>query len=331
MVLEERIPVESEDVAKEIVRYLKKEGIPARITTEPRMTVALILAGRYEDLKAFLTVCQEKHQEHGAGGEDTDVYPKEFDSSVWKNTLEALHIEQHAVSQILDEHKPGDIIGTHIFQSVFLKTKPENDCTPEKFARELATVRTLISNHLCEITQQGFVLTTVPGPGSVTLYIPFDYPFPPEEEVCDRYHVTCIRHFRGEMDHVVLIGPEILLLEDIEAFIMFLSENGVDPRSLLSITERCMSRLRITQELIDQLFDAGESSLEDLRLLFVDEIATQDGQGHVQDRFGLSPEYVDSLLKDMRKLDLVKGKDSRIKPGKPSKIKSSTKRKEPVT
>ncbi|WP_409199185.1 hypothetical protein [Methanospirillum lacunae] len=322
--------MESEDVAKEIVRYLKKEGIPARITTEPRMTVALILAGRHEDLKAFLTACQEKHQEHGTGGEDTDRYPKEFDSSVWNNTLEDLHIEQHAVSQILDEHKPGDIIGSHIFQSVFLKTKSENDCTPEEFARELATVRTLISNRLCEITQQGFVLISVPDPGSVTLYIPFDYPFPPEKEVCDRYHITCIRHFRGEMDHVVLIGPEILLLEDIEAFVMFLSENGVTPRSLISITERCMSRLRITQELIDQLFDAGESSLEDLRLHFVDEIATQDGQGYVQDRFGLSPEYVDSLVKDMRKLGLIKGKDSRIRPGNPFKIKPSSRQNEPV-
>lgn len=330
MVLEERIPAESENVAKKIVRYLKNEGIPARITTEPRMTVALILAGRYEDLKAFLTVCEEKHLERGAGGEDADEYPKEFDSSVWKNTREALDIEHHAVTHILDEHRPGDIIGSHIFQSVFLKTRSEKDSTREEFARELATVRTLISNHLCEITQQGFVLTTVPEPDSVTLYIPFDYPFPPEEEVCDRYHVTCIRHFRGEMDHVVLIGPEILLLEDIEAFLMFLSENGVDPRSLISIAERCMSRLRITQELIDQLFDAKESSLDDLRLLFVDEIAAQDGQGHVQDRFGLSPEYVDSLVKDMKKLGLIKGKDSRIRPGNPSKIKPSLKRNEPV-
>lgn len=330
MVLEERIPADSEGVAKEIVRYLKKEGIPARITTEPRMTVALILAGRYEDLKTFLTVCEEKHLKRGAGGEDVDEYPKEFDSSVWKNTFEALHIEQQAVSKILNEHNPGDIIGSHIFQSVFLKTKSENDCIPEEFARELATVRTLISNHLCEITQQGFVLTKVPEPSSVTLYIPFNYPFPPEEEVCDRYHVTCIRHFRGEMDHVVLIGPEILLLEDIETFVMFLSENGVDPRSLINITERCMSRLRITQELINQLFEAKESSLEDLRLLFVDEIATQDGQGHVQDRFGLSPEYVDSLVKDMKKLGLIKGKDSRIRPGNPLKLKPSSRRKEPV-
>ncbi len=50
MVLEERIAVSSEDAAKEIVRYLKKENIPARIFTEPRMNVALILAGQHEDL-----------------------------------------------------------------------------------------------------------------------------------------------------------------------------------------------------------------------------------------------------------------------------------------
>jgi|GEM_PF-3372586 len=327
MVLEERIPVESEAEAREIVRYLKKEGIPARILTKPQLTVALILAGRYEDLKSFLTACQEKHQLRGVGSNDSDEYPGDFDPSVWKKTLEALDAEQIAVTQSLKEHHPGDIIGTTVFQTIFLKTQPENECSSEEFARELATVRTLISNHLCEITQQGFVLTNVAEPEDVTLYIPYEYPFPPEEEVSERYHITCIRHFRGEMRHVVQTGHEILFLEDIEAFIMFLSDNGVDPQSLLKITEGCMSRLRITQELISQLFDAGESSLEDLRLLFVDEIAAQEGQGHVQDRFGLSPEYVDNLVADMRKLGLVKGKDTRLRPSDPSAVGSAGKRK----
>ncbi len=327
MVLEERIPVESEAEAREIVRYLKKEGIPARILKEPQLNVALILAGRYEDLKLFLTACQEKHQQRGVGSEDSDEYPVDFDPAVWKKTLEVLDAEQLAVSQILQEHSPGDIIGTTVFQTVFLKTKPEHEFTPEEFARDLATVRTLISNHLCEITQQGFVLTNAAEPGDVTLYIPYEYPFPPEEEVSERYRITCIRHFRGEMRYVVQTGPEIIFLDDIEAFIMFISENGVDPQSLMRITERCMSRLRITQELISQLFDAGESSLEDLRLLFVDEIATQDGQGHVQDRFGLSPEYVDRLVADMKKLGLVKGKDSRLRPSDPSEAANSAKRK----
>ncbi|MDD1727867.1 MAG: hypothetical protein LUQ50_02210, partial [Methanospirillum sp.] len=117
---------------------------------------------------------------------------------------------------------------------------------------------------------------------------------------------------------VVQTGPEILFLDDVEAFIMFLSDNGVDPRSLLSLTERCMSRLRITQELISQLFEAEQSSLDDLRLLFADEIATKDGQGHVQDRFGLSPVYVDGLVADLRKLGMVKGKDTKLRPGDPS-------------
>ncbi len=318
MVLEERIAVSSEDEAKEIVRYLKKENIPARIFTEPRMNVALILAGQHEDLRSFLTACQEKHLERGVSRDDGEENPVDFDPSVWKDTLVTLDSERMAITRILDEHKPGDLIGTNVYQTIFQNTRPDVECSTEEFARELATVRTLISNRLCEITQQGFVLTHAAEPGDVTLYIPYDYPFPPEEEVSDRFHITCIRHFRGEISYVVQTGPEILFLDDVEAFVMFLSDNGVDPRSLLSLTERCMSRLRITQELISQLFEAEQSSLDDIRLLFADEIATKDGQGHVQDRFGLSPFYVDSLVADLRKLGMVKGKDTKLRPGNPS-------------
>lgn len=317
MVLEERITVSSEEVAKDIVRYLKKENISARILTQPRMTVALILAGHYADLHSFLSECQERHQgtNYDSGSEDS---PPDYNPAAWKTALLTLNAERDSVARIMQEHTPGDVIAASVYQVVFLKTDPDIPLSPELFGQELATVRTLISNKLCEITQEGFVLIKLSDPDKVLLYVPYEFPFPPEQDVCDRFQITCIRHFRGEIEYVVHIGPDILFLEDIEAFVMFLSSLGIVDRSLLTITERCMTRLRISQEVISQLFEAGEASREDLRILFVDEIATQDGQGHVQDRFGLSPAFVDELIADLRRLNMIKGKDSRLRPGNPA-------------
>lgn len=317
MVLEERIPAHSESAAKEIVRYLKRENVPARIIIEPRTSVALILSGKYDALFSFLTACQEKHLRDQTG-ETYNEEPGEYNPAVWKSALDTLEAERRSISRIMEENNPGDLIAKTVHQVIFLKNLPESEYSSEEFAQELATVRTLISNTLCEITPEGFVLTKTVDPVDITLYIPYDYPFPPEQDVGDQYNITCIRHFRGEVGYVVQTGPEILFLDDIEAFVMFLSDNGVDSRSLMKITERCMSRLRITQEVINQVFDAGDTSLEDLRILFVDEIAATEGQGYVQDRFGLSPDYIDTLVADLRKLGMIKGRDDRLRPGNPS-------------
>jgi hypothetical protein len=117
MVLEERISVESEAAAIEVVRYLKKEGIIAHILSEPRMTVALILAGRYEDLQSFLLTCQEKYENCEPGGGESDECPVDFDPLVWKNSLKILDTERVAMCTIFTEHQSGDIIGSHVYQA----------------------------------------------------------------------------------------------------------------------------------------------------------------------------------------------------------------------
>jgi len=117
MVLEERISVESDAAAIEVVRYLKKEGTPAHILSEPRMTVALILAGRYEVLQSFLLTCQEKHEMSGSGNGGSDECSVDFDPKVWKNSLKNLDAERLAVCTIFKECPPGDIIGSRVYQA----------------------------------------------------------------------------------------------------------------------------------------------------------------------------------------------------------------------
>lgn len=310
MILDERIPADNENIAREIVQYLKKEGVSSRITTEPRLSVALILSGKYENLGNFIRNRMENdHLEEEAGEGDPGG-----DEEFWNNCLATLEGERSSIIQILDEQKAGDIIGKTVHRVIFLKEQSDEGYDPEEFTRELATIRTLMSNKVCEITSQGFVLTKSVHPDDITLYVAYDSPFPPEQEICDQFGITCIRHFRGDVKYIVHTGPEIIFIEDFEAFMSALAGAGVEIQSMMVLAQRYMAKLRITQEVISQIFEAESISLDDLRILFVDEIASEEGEGHLQDRFGLSPEYIDALVSDLRKLNLIKGKDSRLRP-----------------
>ena len=71
MVLEEKFSVDLEEVAKEIVKYLRKANISAQILPQPRMTSALILTGRYNDLFSLLNL----RKIHLINGKDTRLCP----------------------------------------------------------------------------------------------------------------------------------------------------------------------------------------------------------------------------------------------------------------
>jgi hypothetical protein len=310
MILEERIPADNEIAAKEVVQYLKKEGISARIVTEPRLSVALILSGNYENLGNFI---RNRHENDRKENETRECDPG-GDNTFWENCHRILEEERASVVRILSGHKTGDMIGEIVHRVIFLKEQAEEGYDPEVFSRELSTIRTLMSNKVCEITAEGFVLSQEVSADEITLFVGYDSPFPPEQEVCDQFSITCIRHFRGDVTYVVQTGPEIILIEDFESFMSALAGAGVDVQSLMSLAQRFMAKLRITQEIISSVFEAESISLDELRILFVDEIAPGEGEGHLQDRFGLSPEYIDALVSDLRKLNLIKGKDSRLKP-----------------
>lgn len=322
MILEERIPADNEGAAREIIQFLKKEGISARIVTEPRLSVALILSGQYKNLRDFIINRLENDRQEN----ESEECDPGGDNAFWKNCQTILESEHASIMTILAEHKPGDLIGETVHQVIFLKEEIETGYDPEVFSRELATIRTLMSNKVCEITSEGFVLTKQVKPEDITLYVTYDSPFPPEQEICDQYSITCIRHFRGDVKHVVHTGPEIIFIENFEAFMSALAGAGVDVQSMMIIAQRFMAKLRITQEVISQTFEAESISLDDLRILFVDEIASEEGEGHLQDRFGLSPEYVDALVADLRKLNLIKGKNSKLKPVNLTEKKNAGKR-----
>ena len=318
MVLEERIPVQHEAAAKDIVQYLKKSGISARIVPEPRMSFALILSGRYKDLLSYLENMRDGTLHEEGNGErikgDDDVSVDENYRGIWDAALGYLDAEHRAIADVMEIHKPGDIIGEQVYRFIFLKVEDDSTCSPEDLTRELAMVRTLISNKVLEITEQGFVLTRIIHPDDITIYVPYEYPFPPDQEVCDRFHLICIRHIRGDIRYVVQTGPEIIFLDDAEAFLSYLSGVGVEMQTIMAIMERFMGKIRISQEIISQLFERGEVSRDDLRTLFIEGISSQEGEGHLQDRFGLSPEFIDGVVADMRKINLIKGKDAKLKP-----------------
>ncbi len=330
MVLEERIPVQHETAAKDIIQYLKRSGISARIVNESQMSIALILSGRYEDLLLYLEdmrdriISENRHGDEEDDGDDTFLDSNNHD--VWEAALKYLNEEHCAIADVMEKYKPGDIIGKHVYQFIFLKGGAQSSCTPEELTQELGMVRTLISNKVLDITEQGFVLTRIIHPNDITVYIPYEYHIPPDQDTCDQYHIVCIRHIRGDIRYVVQTGPEIIFLDDVEAFLSYLSGMEVELPALMTLAERFMSKLRITQEIISQLFEGGEVSLDDLRLLFIEEIASQEGEGYLQDRFGLSPEFIDSLVADMRKINLIKGKDSKLKPVRLSENSTGKKR-----
>jgi hypothetical protein len=316
MVLEERIEVPDEETAKDIVQYLKKSGISSRIITEPTLETPLILSGLYRDLVSYLegmrdgTIPEENDDEKD---EDEEASLRNANKDLWEEMLSALGIEYRALASVLEMCKPGDIIGENAYRILLQENGTGSSCTPDELACEMATIRTLSANRVLEIKEQGFVLTRTVHQDEIPLYISYAYPIPPEEDVCNRYRITCIRQIKGIIRYFVQTGPDIIFLEDPDTFLSYLSGQGVDMQVVLRITERLVAKLIIVHEFISTLSECGDISLDNLRTSFLQAIVAEEGGGHLQDRFGLSPGFVDRLVGEMRKLNLVKGKDAKMK------------------
>jgi hypothetical protein len=312
MVLEERFPVGSENTAKDVVQYLKKEGVSARVVSEPSPSIALILSGKYSDLKQYLKehkdsinvsdkICEEYQH---TSSEDTE-------SERWEELLSTLDSDYEQIKQIMDENNPGDFIAERIHRQIF--HHEDSKYPTEEYLQELSRVRILISNHFCEITEKGFVLTKKCDPEEVVFYLPFDISFPPSEEICETYHIICIRNIKADMQYSVLTGPDILFLDDIESFISYLSGQDVSLYEITDLAERILTKINITQEVIDWLIELGDATIDEIKIYFIEEVIARDGEGFIQTRFNISPVFIEGLIADLRKLNIIKGKDSRLR------------------
>jgi hypothetical protein len=183
-----------------------------------------------------------------------------------------------------------------------------------------------MSNKLCELTDNGFTLTKNVQPEEITLYINYSHPLPPDIETCEQYTIRCIRHIKGDLQFFVQTGPDIIFIEDIEDFLTYLVDKSVPLYDVMRIAERLTSKMSVIQEFLDKIFVSGEASLDYLRLLFVEDVASRDEEGFIQDRFGLTPAFIDELTSDLRKVKVIKGKDSHLKIIDPARNKSEKKR-----
>lgn len=318
MVFEERLIVNTYEEAKNIAQYLKSERISSQIISEPVLKNKLALTGRYDAITAFLAGYPDHIRElyAEASEEEKELLNIENpEGDIWKTLQDLLESYHAAAAELLEGENQGDFFCQHL--SDFLDQRSVSDPGTDytRIVRDIEVFRIFYMNQMVEISKSGATLSKMISPDDLIYYIPYEIRIPPDEKVLDTYQVTVVRTFTGKIRYVVTMGPEVVLHEDYQTLFYELSQKGIESDAMFELMDRHINKVRLVGHVINAIME-DDTSLEGLQELFQDVPSVEDGEGRIQDRSDYSSEFVEGMVDELRKMDLVRGKNQRLRPGR---------------
>jgi hypothetical protein len=165
-------------------------------------------------------------------------------------------------------------------------------------------------NDLLDIDEEGMILTQTIPPDEAVMALFGDELPPFREEALQRWKISRSLEARDTSVYTVVTGPDIIFLEDLtelEEYFQELPEEDAD---------KFLANLQVKQVLVAEILSMiqkeGRSSKEELMSEFIHKTLPIE-ENALSIGFHLSPGYLESILNDMKKMGMIKGKDSRLK------------------
>jgi len=305
MALEEEIWFSSEEEAQDCVKIFKKLNISATLKTRVELETRVMYKAPFSAFKGIIE--EEISRIRDAGEEGFEEIVQAFEEG-----LQVLISERDTLEQTLASHKPGDHISTKVFEVLIRDGgMPENEEDMEAFLREATVTRILELNNLLDIDEEGMILARTIAPDDAVMSLFGDELPPFREEALQKWEIIRSLETRETYIYVVTAGLDVIYLEDLTELEDYFSESGNEEE-----TDHFFANLQVKQVLVAEILGIiqkdGRASKEQIMSEFIHKtLPIEDDKLSIG--FHLSPGFIESVLNDMKKLGILKGKDSKLK------------------
>ncbi|MCA1917255.1 hypothetical protein [Methanospirillum hungatei] len=305
MVLEEEIRFSSEGKAQGCVKIFRDLNISASLKTKVELESRVVYKAPFKALKGIFE--EEIARIRDAGEEGFEKLVMAFEEGLQDLIHERDYLEQTFIS-----HKPGDHINTKLF-NVFVRdgAVPETEEDMEAFLREATVTQILGLNNLLDIDEEGMILKGTISPDDAVMSLFGDEIPPFREEALQKWEIIRSLEARQTSTYVVTTGPDVIYLEDLRELEEYFKKTDNEEE-----TEKFFANLQVKQVLVAEILGIiqkdGRATKEQLMSEFIHKTLPLEDDT-IMIGFHLSPAYIESVLNDMKKLGLLKGKDSKLK------------------
>jgi len=305
MVLEEEIWFSSEDDAQECSRIFRKLNISAHIRTKVDLESRVQYKATYTILKGIIE--EEISRIQNTGEEESDEL-----IAVFQEVLDNLKVKHDLLEKTFAEKSAGTRIGSTIYD--FLIKDGQVPYTKERmdsFLQEATLTNLLEMNDLLDIDDEGLILARIISPDDAIMAQYGDEMPPLKEESLKKWQVKRILDSRDIISYIVTTSPDVVFLEDTSELERFFEKIEYDEENL-SFFSNIQVKQVLVAEIISMIQKEKKLSREELASEFLHKELPIEGN-QVSIGLRLSPRFILGVIDDLKKIGILKGKDSKLK------------------
>jgi hypothetical protein len=310
MVLGEEILLYRAEDAEEMVRFARKHKCSASKRVQTSIHTEMNLKGTIRTFLAYI-------QEMLSRGDVSGISEAE---NMYREAAEEMNHRRKILEEFFTSHGAGDRIDEGPewgrLQQLTASDMPQQEslsAEDETFLRDrYLTLVILQENGLVETRDGGMFLKTILSPEEASTQYPADLLLEPaSEELASHGIVRLITTF-SETAYPVLLGPEFVLMIELEELEEFCRTREVDEDSFSKAMMNLALKKMIVDKIVLFLQEKKRTSREDLIAQMKDfDFSIPDTIDHFS--FHLHSAFIDEVLNDLRKIRTIQGKDTKIR------------------
>ena len=307
MALEEEIWFSAEEEAQECSKIFKKLNISSHIRVKTDLENRIQYKGPYTALKGIIDEEITRLQEMDENEDEEFI-------TIFQEMLDYLKSERDLLEKTFAEKKPGDHISSMIFNFLIKDgSVPDSEEQMVALLKEATVTRLLELNNLIDIDEEGVILARTISPDDAVLAI-FEDDIPPlREDALKKWDIKRSLETRDIVSYIVTTSPDIVFLEDITEIEEFFTRIEYDSETLFFFINLQVKQVLVA-ELLSLMQKEGKLSKDELIAEFLHRELPIENE-NMSIGLHLSPNYISSILDDLKKTGVLKGKDSKLKIG----------------
>ncbi|NLV27614.1 MAG: hypothetical protein GXY48_10685 [Methanomicrobiales archaeon] len=308
----------SED-ANQFLRFLRKEGISARVESIPQTSYSFMIKGRYENLCNYLAECLDKLQKtESSDSENTEIIDKRDEPELDPKEKEEFLEEINFLREMLDkqrEHASKNLEGKNqgeiAFEPHFSETEGKEEEIKE-YMNFLYENKILMDNGIFEFTDNVLRYDTIKPVEDLDYSYGISPYLVPDDDKLDKYGISRIQKISAEVDYTVRAGPDIIGIE---------LQKLKDELALIEENEdyviHAVHSINLKRELVDHIISVMQDSDADTIDDLVDELELCPSVYDTNERsiisYDISYEFTSEVIEDLKKLEFLRVKGNKIK------------------
>jgi hypothetical protein len=310
MVLGEELLLYRAEDAEELVRFARKRSCSTTKKTHTTIHTEMNLRGTVRTFISFVESAKEKNKKP-ISSDVLSLYEEAIgEMKHRKNVLQSFFM-RYSIGDRIDQGADWERLQT----LTEADTPRQTELTSENeiFLRDhYLSLVLLQENGLVETKDGGMYLQGKIEPDNAYNQYPADLLLEPESDALTEHHITRQITTYSDTAYLVILGPEIVTMMELEEIEEFCHSLEVDEESLA----RMLMNLALKKMLVDKLVlfiqEKKKTSKEEiLEVMREFDLEIPDTIDHFS--FHLHNLFLEEMLDDLRKIKIIQGKDAKIR------------------